>query len=69
MDIRKNPPCSKNCPGRKPECHAHRADYSAWRAELERIAEERRKDKDAADGVRENALRRKDWLRKRGYKA
>lgn len=40
-DIRKNPPCGKNCPDRHSECHGGCGRYRAWRAEMDRIMDER----------------------------
>lgn len=68
MDITKHPPCIPGCPSRGSDCHAGCEQYAAWKRQMEEIAKERRKQKEAAQGVHDLALERKDWLRSRGYK-
>lgn len=68
MDITKNPPCTPRCPARGMGCHAGCEQYAAWKRQMEEISKERRKQKEAAQGVQELARERKDWLRSRGYK-
>lgn len=49
-------------------CHAGCEQYAAWKRQMERITRERRREKEAAQGVHDLALERKDWLRSKGYK-
>ena len=67
-DIRKNPPCEKDCPDRAEGCHGRCERYAAWRKEMDRLMDERYARAEAERGVEENRRRRKEWLRKRGFK-
>lgn len=68
MDITRNPPCTPKCPSRGMGCHSGCEAYAAWKRQMEDISRERRKQKEAAQGVNELAQERKGWLRSRGYK-
>lgn len=68
MDITKHPPCTPKCPSRGMGCHAGCEQYAEWKRQMEQITRERRREKEAAQGVSELAQERKDWLRSRGYK-
>ena len=50
-------------------CHADCEKYTAWKAELQRISAVRDREKQTDQGVTEVQLHRKEWLRKRGYRA
>ena len=67
MDIKKNPPCTPKCPAREIGCHSGCEKYAAWKAALEEITQERRKQSQAAQGVAELKRQRQEWLRRRGY--
>lgn len=69
MDAKKHPPCGQECPDRKQGCHSGCEKYAEWKAMLEREAKEREHDREAARGIADLTRERKDWLRKRGYKA
>ena len=68
MDITRNPPCTPKCPSRGMGCHSGCEAYAEWRKQMEDISRERRKAKEAAQGVNELAQERKEWLRRKGYK-
>ena len=68
-DIRKNPPCRKDCPDRNEECHAVCERHADWKRKVEAEAKERRKETEAAQGIWEMTLERRGWLKSRGYKA
>ena len=66
-NIAKHPPCTPKCPARGMGCHSNCQDYAQWRQQMETIAAERRKQKEAEQGVIDLKRERKEWLRKRGY--
>jgi len=68
MDITKRPPCTPQCPSRGMGCHSGCEAYAEWKKQMEDIARERRRKKEAAQGVNELAMERKEWLRHKGYR-
>ena len=68
MDITKHPPCTPKCPSRGMGCHVNCADYAEWKRQMEEISRQRRKEKEAAQGVNELKQERKEWLRRQGWK-
>lgn len=67
MDIKKNPPCTPKCPARGIGCHSGCEKYAAWKAALEDIAKECRRESEAVQGVAELKRQRQEWLRRKGY--
>lgn len=67
MDITRHPPCTPKCPLRDTYCHSGCEAYADWKRQMEDIALERRRQKEAAQGVNELAMERKEWLRRKGY--
>lgn len=68
INIARNPPCTPKCPSRGMGCHSGCLQYAAWKAQLEEISKERRRAKEAAQGVNELAVERKEWLCRKGYR-
>lgn len=68
MNIAHKPPCEPKCPSRGIGCHAGCEKYMDWRRQMDAIAAERQKQKDAVQGVNDLRRERQDWLRARGYK-
>lgn len=68
MSIEKQPPCEPDCSRRTSDCHGTCIEYAIWKVCNDIIAQERRKEKVAAQGVNDLAQERKEWLRRKGYR-
>lgn len=68
MDIARNPPCTPRCPARGMGCHSGCEKYAAWKAKMEEVTRQRRREKTAAQDAAGMEAERKEWLRRKGYK-